>query len=228
MFIQTSPTTHYTRRPRRRAEHVRQYCENKSTPRARWINTVQPSKQPCWRLCVFWVQHLFFSYSGQTRTSAAFVDFLKQLQAQLEFQKTFVLRLPSHVVLTTTENHMSSVWEQAGEIFNVSDSPLFESRICTPADHAHCWRTSSSGHNAPLDLFAQGTQSQIHLRDWERDQIKLWQSSKRWQTWAPRSWRWTVVQNPACTLKDYDQIYLQSKCITLLSNSSITSFSNSF
>lgn len=71
------------------------------------------------------------------------------------------LWLPSYVVSTPIEKS-----------HHFSHSPLFESRICTPADHAHCWHTSSSGRNAPLDLFARGTQLQSHLQDWERDQIK--------------------------------------------------------
>lgn len=57
------------------------------------------------------------------------------------------------------------------ERFNLGHSPLFESRICRPADHPHCWRTSSSGRSAPLDWSAPGTRLQSHLEDWEREQM---------------------------------------------------------
>lgn len=71
MSIQTFPKTHSRRRLRRRAERVRQHYENKSTPRARWINT----GQPCWGLPAHQLQQLFLQIPLKLQTSAAFVDF---------------------------------------------------------------------------------------------------------------------------------------------------------
>lgn len=118
--------------------------QKQSTPRTRWINTEQPSKQPCCRLCVSIRQdnlHLWI-VSGN-------------FQAQLWKRRFF----PHVVLIPCRRITWVQQWEQAREeIYNLSDSPWFESRICTPADHVHCWHTSSSGRNAPLDLFALGTQ----------------------------------------------------------------------
>lgn len=81
--------------------------------------------------------------------------------------------MPSYVVFPSIEKPHKLWLRTSRQMFHLSNSPLFESRVCTPAGHAHYWHTSSSGHNATLGLFARGKQSQNHLQDWERNHIKL-------------------------------------------------------
>lgn len=120
--------------------------------RTSWVNTERPSKQPSCRLDAY---RLLLSVRDKE-----IQQFLKNLQTESQFWFGAFLTATGFI-------------KQAGKTFNPSDSPLFESHTCTPADHAHCWHTSSSGRSEPLGLFSPGTQLQNHLWGWDRDCMEM-------------------------------------------------------
>lgn len=132
--------------------------------KTRQINTEQPTKQPCCRLNVCWIQHLLVILGG-----IRYLCFFWKCLGTNRISQDICLRM----WFSPSIEKPQEVWLRTSrQMFHLSNSPLFEFHICTPAGHAHYWHTSSSGHNAPLGLFARGKQLQNHLQDWERNHIK--------------------------------------------------------
>lgn len=194
MSMQTFPKTHSWRRLRRRAERVRQPYENKSTPRARWINT----GQPCWGLPAHQLQQLFLQIPLNLQTSTT----LKNART---------LKRCKHICSVDTlicgVNHRRTTWAQAGKQSNTDI-------LCQPLtiiwiSHLHTCRSCSlltyilfRAQRTPWFVRTRNTIANPPAGLEKRDQIEALQTSRRWQTRHQNQTVEIVGHNPACTLQD--------------------------
>lgn len=173
MSTRTLPKAHSWRRLERREERVRQYYENKSTRRARWTNT----GRPCWgRTTADQISNCSYILCKLGWTGVWFIN------AKEKCKNT---GLQDALMCGFNHGKQQALRQESEEErrFVFCNSPLFGSRICTPASRAHCWRTSSSGRSAPPGSFAPGTQLQIHLEGLDKNKTdkKKWQTSRGWK-----------------------------------------------